>query len=1227
MTDWQSYLNSIEREFDRWWERDALVDLARRDREAQPSQESWLNLELKVQASGRSPKARLLDLSEALRTYALDRVLLCGAPGSGKSTALVRLLLELAETARENTDSTVKIPVLVKLRLYRESVIDLLLGELARHGLSLSVEELTQQLQAGRFFLLFDDVEALPTEAAQQDLWEFLDRYHTMPTVLAMQDFPTQREFGIEKKLTVQRLRTSQASDFIEEYFPEIAAQLLPQLYGRSQEFAETPLQLQMLCVAFDRLRAVPENLGQMLRAFARYDDEQTDESEREAGNRLLKQLASQSLEGDGLTARTRVMSRQQVLIGFAECFREVGVSESQEAATSWLNRFLRHRLLREPVDGQIEFRHSLLQSYFAAEVLLERLPHLSDEVLTRDYLNFLKWTEPMVLALGLLEDEALAVRVVWLAFVQVDWMLGARLAGAVREPFQAQIVRSIAEWECSSEGSIELLKTTKSVAAVPFLQDYLNSQSLNVSGRAALALGEISSNASILALNEALTTRNWDLYAKVTEALQKIARQAGETETQTLLDILTDSTRVCKESVLEQIESNAAIPTLLDAALSAGASPTAIRVRLMALKVLEKIGSRAAVNALMQIFCIKIQEYPEQPHTYNVISSVISALGKIGSHAAVHALCEILHHEKLPRGFRDCIIQELGNTKSKSAIPMLLDLLDRNINKFYVAEALKKIGSDAAVPGIVEILHRSIFPWLDKKLTLHQAKELLFHGTSPTLTWEIVVTLGKIGNDYALPFLLRILNERNLLERLNSLDTSVSDPDSIYVKDFLQVCFSKNKLLKEVVSTLGKIGSDVAIPDLINSLDDEDAGFRKAVINALAKIGSQEAVNTLIDIYNDRSSEDRQVAIKALKEVKNEAAVNALIKVLSHKDYQACSCAAVALGEIGSDLAVEALISVLNNKESKIHRGSVISALREIGSDTAFSALLKAVDDENLQISRIAISSLRKMHLDKISTDTAIDALLQEKNPVKHEVLLQISAKMGDNRAVPALLDALDRAFKEKQYSLCQYWIEILGNIGDNRAVPFLVNFLNCDELQNIKYYPEIIKILGKIGDDRAIPSILHTLYNEEAYLDPDGEALYDLRCDVLEAAINALEKIGGDAAVEALIDLFKDEEDLSRDKGFYARDRVAEALGNVGGDAAASVLTYSLEEEDFEIFESASNALRKCAKGYHLPEINQHTDLLFSNSSLFEMLAAIQQRCGYYRHELFLEKQALLQ
>ncbi|MDC0834925.1 HEAT repeat domain-containing protein [Geitlerinema sp. CS-897] len=1120
-----------------------------------------------MQASDRSPKARLLDLSEALRAYARDRVLLCGAPGSGKSTALVRLLLELAETARENTDSTVKIPVLVKLRLYRESVIDLLLGELARHGLSLSVEELTQQLQAGRFFLLFDDVEALPTEAAQQDLWEFLDRYHTMPTVLAMQDFPTQREFGIEKKLTVQRLRTSQASDFIEEYFPEIAAQLLPQLYGRSQEFAETPLQLQMLCVAFDRLRAVPENLGQMLRAFARYDDEQTDESEREAGNRLLKQLASQSLEGDGLTARTRVMSRQQVLIGFAECFREVGVSESQEAATSWLNRFLRHRLLREPVDGQIEFRHSLLQSYFAAEVLLERLPHLSDEVLTRDYLNFLKWTEPMVLALGLLEDEALAVRVVWLAFVQVDWMLGARLAGAVREPFQAQIVRSIAEWECSSEGSIELLKTTKSVAAVPFLQDYLNSQSLNVSGRAALALGEISSNASILALNETLDSPQWSSRSReaVVKSLQKLARRAGEAETRTLLEMLPAPDRVRKDvvkevakSAIENIESHAAIPPLLDAVLNWETKLTATRDRKVvlqdcwvALSALGNIGSSAAVNTLIQIFNIKFQEDIDLTNNSTIIDSTISVLGKIESQLAVNALCEFLNYENIFFGLRNQILKQLGNSYAKSAIPILLDLLDREssyVDKLCVIEALQKIGSDSVVPQLVDKLQYPILPDFHQEMTLEKAFQEFLKRGPYVLHWAIVSTLGKMGNESAIPSLVRILNDRNLLERVNSLDTSIFGQEALYVKECIRFGFKDDILRKEAASTLGDIGSDIAVPDLINALNEEDAKFRKVVINALAKIGSQEAVNVLLDICNNKKSEDRQVAIRALREVKNKAAIETLTTALNHEDSQVRRNVALALGEIRENSTADSLLSSLNREE-----------------------------------------------------------------------------KNQDNRSISDLIDDLNRAFDAENSYLCREIIKKLGNIGDDRVVSSFLDFLDLDDYQYLR--SDLIEVLGKIGDNRAVSAIVRALHDEETCLDCEDESSYDYCCDVFESSIKALENIGSDAAVEALIDLFKDEEGLSRDKGFYSRDRVAEALGNVGGDAAASVLTYSLEEEDFEIFESASNALRKCAKGYHLPEINQHTDLLFSNSSLFEMLAAIQQRCGYYRHELFREKQALLQ
>jgi hypothetical protein len=63
---------------------------------------------------------------------------------------------------------------------------------------------------------------------------------------------------------------------------------------------------------------------------------------------------------------------------------------------------------------------------------LLRGTEGVSDDELKPEYLNYLKWTEPLALMLELVEDEAQAVRVVRLA-LEVDLRLGASLAGAVK--------------------------------------------------------------------------------------------------------------------------------------------------------------------------------------------------------------------------------------------------------------------------------------------------------------------------------------------------------------------------------------------------------------------------------------------------------------------------------------------------------------------------------------------------------------------------------------------------------------------------------------------------------------------------------------------------------------------------------------------------------------------------------------------------------------------------
>jgi len=75
-----------------------------------------------------------------------------------------------------------------------------------------------------------------------------------------------------------------------------------------------------------------------------------------------------------------------------------------------WLKDLLKYHLIHLEGNDKIAFRHQLIQEYYTAEELKKKLPHLRDEQLQWDYLNYLKWTEPMALLLGLLDNETQAI-------------------------------------------------------------------------------------------------------------------------------------------------------------------------------------------------------------------------------------------------------------------------------------------------------------------------------------------------------------------------------------------------------------------------------------------------------------------------------------------------------------------------------------------------------------------------------------------------------------------------------------------------------------------------------------------------------------------------------------------------------------------------------------------------------------------------------------------------
>lgn len=160
--DFQSYLASIRTTYAKWWEYYTLTDATgkqRQSREASP----FFDFGLTVQTVKREERDRQTEekverfsVLDGLRKYADQQVLLVGRPGSGKSTALARLMLE------EATNQQARIPVLVELRYWQGSIEQLIYDSLIRH--EMPAEQIEAALKHA--LILFDGVNELPSEEA-----------------------------------------------------------------------------------------------------------------------------------------------------------------------------------------------------------------------------------------------------------------------------------------------------------------------------------------------------------------------------------------------------------------------------------------------------------------------------------------------------------------------------------------------------------------------------------------------------------------------------------------------------------------------------------------------------------------------------------------------------------------------------------------------------------------------------------------------------------------------------------------------------------------------------------------------------------------------------------------------------------------------------------------------------------------------------------------------------
>src|SRR4028119_651170 len=542
-SEFQRYLQEICLRYEHWWTVDALTETIA-DRQATFSFEQMVQTEEKKPEEEEKAQILSLPIFQGIQNYVeSEHILLVGSPGVGKSTALLRCLVGFAKKELEKPEP--RIPVLIPLKSYKVSfsspedpsgMLSLIRNALKRQ-LRLTIPEVEELLFQERLILLLDGLNEMPADTVRTQLKTFREEcdQSKIPLICTTRELGN-GDLGIKRRLQVQPLDPREIERFLRECMPGQAQKVLQLLSRDNRELSRTPFVLWMLYQLFqDTDTAAVDTLGQAFRhffqTFKKYkEDAPVTDERRKAWNPWLEHLAFTMLNSPEPDDPGLIISDERAEKLLVEKFGDL------HGAPSRIEELVKYHVLERVSDREVSFQHQLIQEYYAAERLAPQLAELSDEELQYYYLNYLKWTEPLAMAMSFVDSEPLAVRMVKLA-LEVDLYLGARLAGEATLSLQQATVNIILQKGFQPSLIIWLLEQTQSQYALPFLFNIHKNGCSDTRWRATRALGNIRNVAVLKYLIDALKDRDSSVRQKAVESLGKLGNSEAVPNLCQLLD------------------------------------------------------------------------------------------------------------------------------------------------------------------------------------------------------------------------------------------------------------------------------------------------------------------------------------------------------------------------------------------------------------------------------------------------------------------------------------------------------------------------------------------------------------------------------------------------------------------------------------------------------------------------------------------------------------------
>lgn len=474
-------------------------------------------------------------------------------------------------------------------------------------------------------------------------------------------------------------------------------------------------------------------------------------------------------------------------------------------------------------------------------------------------------------------------------------------------------------------------------------------------------------------------------------------------------------------------------------------------------------------------------------------------------------------------------------------------DSVTRNTASQYLVEA----GKPAVAPLIFAIrfdaagAQSSAMGFL-ARLTGHgnirdSAKSM--EGESITQKEEIALILGEIGDARAVEPLVNLI-------RINNPGIN-----------------------KNVGNSLKKFGR-LPVKPLVSLLDNHNQKARCTAARILGEIGGEEAVPPLISLLETGDIETKDAAADGLV-LAGKPSVQPLVKLLKHKDPKNRHRAANALGRIGEGEAVKYLAASLHDPDENV-KYEALNALGKIGGRDAVMALLDFLKNYDYKTTFMIDETARALKNackgDKYLT--ALSYIGSEYYKQKDFVLKELLEE-----SPPEAYDSFILALKDDEHNIRRMAATGLGKIRDRRAVePLLEAFRESDFIDNHEISTALFVLAGDEFVKKAIqenliyqipPDILLKSKNP-AIIPSLIKGLYNDCPQIIVSNVEALGIIGDARAVEPLIALLNEKDEI-------VRNSAIEALGRISDKRASRHILKFLGDRDEDTRVVTAEALAK--------------------------------------------------